>query len=150
MNDKSRESENWTKVKSKTELLDELALKGVIPEDPKSLKKRDVLELAEQNGVETNKRFGHNLISKAELQEELKNVAGVQDRKLKREFQKLASQNNVSIWKCAEDVEEGWLGKPKGLLQILWERGFIDPGIQNPEKYYTLDGKKSRGRGGRG
>jgi hypothetical protein len=27
------------------------------------------------------------------------------------------------------------------MLQILWERGFIDPGI-DPEKYYTpLDGK---------
>ncbi len=53
----------------------------------------------------------------------------------------MASQNNVSIWKFAEDVEEGWLGKLKGLLQIMWERGFIDPGIENPEKYYTLDGK---------
>ena len=24
-------------------------------------------------------------------------------------------------------MKEGWVGKPKGLLQILWERGFIDP-----------------------
>jgi hypothetical protein len=23
-------------------------------------------------------------------------------------------------------VKEGWLGKPKGMLQILWERGWID------------------------
>jgi hypothetical protein len=130
MNDKSRESENRTKVKSKTELFDELALIGVCPEDPKSLKKQEVLELAAHNDLQTNKRFGHNLKSKGELQEELKNIAGVQDQKLKREFQKLASQNNVSIWKCAEDVEEGWLGKPKGMLQIMWERGFIDPGIE--------------------
>ena len=27
-----------------------------------------------------------------------------------------------------DDIEEGWAAKPKGLLQILWERGFIKPG----------------------
>lgn len=145
MNSKSRESENRTKVKSKTELLDELALKGVCPEDPKSLKKQEVLELAAHNDLQKSKQSGHNLKSKGELQEELKNIAGVQDRKLKRDFQNLASQNNVSIWKRAEDVEEGWLGKPKGMLQILWERGFIDPGIENPKKYYTLDRKNQEG-----
>ena len=26
---------------------------------------------------------------------------------------------------------EGWEGKVKGMLQILWERGFIDPGKMN-------------------
>ena len=25
-----------------------------------------------------------------------------------------------------EVAEEGWLGKPKGPLQVLWERGWID------------------------
>jgi hypothetical protein len=30
-------------------------------------------------------------------------------------------------------VKEGWLGKPKGLFQILWERGWIDEG--NIKKY---------------
>jgi len=24
---------------------------------------------------------------------------------------------------------EGWEGQPKGMLQILWERGFVDPNI---------------------
>ena len=31
------------------------------------------------------------------------------------------------------EVEEGWLGKPKGLFQALWERGWIDP--NNLDKY---------------
>ncbi len=58
MNHKSRESENRTKVKSKTELLvDELALKGVCPEDPKSLKKQEVLELAAHNDLQKSKQF---------------------------------------------------------------------------------------------
>ena len=24
-------------------------------------------------------------------------------------------------------IQEGWFGKPKGMIQILWERGFINP-----------------------
>jgi hypothetical protein len=34
-------------------------------------------------------------------------------------------------------------GKPKGMLQILWERGFIDPAIElvKAEGFYTKDGK---------
>ena len=85
MNSKSRESENRTKVKSKTELLvDELALKGVCPEDPKSLKKQEVLELAAHNDLQKSKQSGHNLKHKGELKEKRKNIAGVQNRKLKR------------------------------------------------------------------
>ena len=37
---------------------------------------------------------------------------------------------------------EGWEGKPKGMLQILWERGFIDPTKKKEE--YTVDGRKDR------
>ena len=36
-------------------------------------------------------------------------------------------------------VTEGWEGKPKGMMQVLWERGFID---KNNLQQYTLDGKK--------
>ena len=35
-------------------------------------------------------------------------------------------------------MEEGWLGKPKGFLQVLWERGWID---KNNVSKYTLKGK---------
>ncbi len=36
------------------------------------------------------------------------------------------------------EITEGWEGKPKGMLQILFERGFI-----NPERMteYTIDGR---------
>jgi hypothetical protein len=36
------------------------------------------------------------------------------------------------------EITEGWEGKPKGMLQILFERGFI-----NPERMteYTVDGR---------
>jgi hypothetical protein len=39
-----------------------------------------------------------------------------------------------------EEVVEGWEGKPKGMLQILWERGFIDPAKKKED--CTIDGKK--------
>ena len=36
-------------------------------------------------------------------------------------------------------LQQGWEGKAKGMLQILWEQGFID--ISNL-KMYAIDGKK--------
>ena len=36
-------------------------------------------------------------------------------------------------------VEEGWLGKPKGLLQVLWERGWVD---EKKIGEYSLKGQK--------
>ena len=36
-------------------------------------------------------------------------------------------------------VTTGWFGKPKGTLQVLWERGWIDPTNLNK---YTQKGKK--------
>ena len=39
-------------------------------------------------------------------------------------------------------IIEGWVGKSKGLFQILYERGWIDP--SKPASYYTMDGKKDR------
>ncbi len=43
-----------------------------------------------------------------------------------------------------ETILEGWSGKPKGMLQILWERGFIDPAIEpaKEEAFYNNDGKE--------
>jgi hypothetical protein len=36
-------------------------------------------------------------------------------------------------------LKHGWLNKPKGLLQLLWERGFIDP--SKPRQNYVVDDK---------
>ncbi len=40
-----------------------------------------------------------------------------------------------------DKIVEGWEGKPKGMLQILWERGFIDQGKMSKSDC-TLKGKK--------
>ena len=28
-----------------------------------------------------------------------------------------------------DDVQEGWVGRPKGMQQILWEQGLLDPTV---------------------
>ena len=38
-----------------------------------------------------------------------------------------------------DNIQEGWFNKPKGALQMIYERGWIDP--EKPHLYYTLKGK---------
>lgn len=40
-----------------------------------------------------------------------------------------------------QKIDEGWCGKPKGLLQILWERGLID---ESKWKQYTVRGTQNK------
>eukprot|EP00956_Cyclotella_meneghiniana_P012905 scaffold18433_cov36-Cyclotella_meneghiniana.AAC.1 len=42
-----------------------------------------------------------------------------------------------------EKTEYGWEGKAKGILQVLWERGWIDPSISY--KKYRLTAKDVNG-----
>jgi len=37
------------------------------------------------------------------------------------------------------EIDKGWVGKPKGMLQILWEQGLID---ERKLASYTNDGRK--------
>ena len=43
------------------------------------------------------------------------------------ELQKLAQERGLSLYVKRPGVQEGWLNKPKGLKQVLWEIGYIDP-----------------------
>jgi hypothetical protein len=54
------------------------------------------------------------------------------------EVHKLASDHNVPIEVVKQKIEPGWVDKPKGLLQVLWERGWIDE--SNLSKY-SKEGK---------
>ena len=46
--------------------------------------------------------------------------------KSKRELVELCTKNAIETKELIERKKEGWVGKSKGLLQVLWERGFID------------------------
>ena len=39
---------------------------------------------------------------------------------------KLCKNNNLPVKRTEVIVDEGWFTKPKGSIQILWERGWID------------------------
>ena len=42
------------------------------------------------------------------------------------DLQRAATTNGISIEEVSQKIIEGWEGKPKGLLQVLWERGWVD------------------------
>ena len=83
----------------------------------------------------TIKRFRN----KTDLLKDLQ-AKGVSGKGRKDELQILCKNQNVPIEEELEETVEGWEGKPKGMLQILWERGFLDPAKKKEE--YTVDGKK--------
>jgi hypothetical protein len=56
-----------------------------------------------------------------------------------KELLKRAQEHNIETKVTSSKVIEGWQGKAKGLLQVLWERGFID--ADNHQKY-TMNGRQ--------
>ena len=72
---------------------------------------------------------------KKELNEKGHNVRGHCGRE---DLEELARKNSIALTYETDVIEEGWLGKPKGLLQVLWERGWID---KNKVNEYSLKGK---------
>ena len=59
------------------------------------------------------------------------------DKGTAKELIQRAKDNGIQVTSASEKILEGWQGKAKGLLQVLWERGFIDP---NNLDRYTLNG----------
>lgn len=65
---------------------------------------------------------------KEELSKELLDGGFVQERHLPtnlKDLQAKAQQHQIDIYRFCPEIVEGWLGKPKGLRQIAWERGLI-------------------------
>jgi hypothetical protein len=57
----------------------------------------------------------------------------------KKELQDFARNNQIELYDCKELIKAGWEGKPKGLLQVLGERGLIERASLDK---YTMDGRK--------
>ena len=51
---------------------------------------------------------------------------GIQPRGLLKDLQAMSVQNQVELKKVVRKVKEGWLQKNKGMLQVLYERGWIN------------------------
>ena len=80
--------------------------------------------------------------TKGELLNELKQQNGftVSGYYTFEQLENQARNFNLPLEKTQEIVEPGWVGANKGLLQVLWERGFVDA---TKLSEYTLEGKKS-------
>ena len=75
----------------------------------------------------------------SELIKILKDEKQIEAKGNLKKIQQLARNNNIPLQHDVPVILEGWVGKPKGMLQILYERGFLDPTKINS---YTLQGKK--------
>jgi len=51
---------------------------------------------------------------------------GVTAKGNKCELEKLASDRSLPLEEEVQKIDHGWEGKPKGLLQVLWEWGFVN------------------------
>lgn len=56
-----------------------------------------------------------------------------------KELEDLALSNDIELKERVDKVSQGWLGQPKGLLQVARERGLIDP---NNLSKYTVAGRR--------
>ena len=81
------------------------------------------------------------LKTKYELLQDLKRE-GFRVRSLYTTNQLHAHANSLHVpFEITEDIiKPGWVGANKGLLQVLWERVFVD---ENRWREYSLEGKKS-------
>ena len=96
-------------------------------------------ERKEQNKFD--RRTG-NVVKKKRNKNELQNL--LQQKKVSAKgnaaaIQQLAKNQDIPLEIEIDEIEEGWVGKPKGMMQILWERGFID---ETKLTQYTVEGKK--------
>ena len=77
-------------------------------------------------------------LNKSELITNLKNYGILEPSGSKSKLKEQTQKLKLPTHKQVPIIQEGWVDKPKGSLQILYERGWIDP---NRIEMYTLDGK---------
>jgi hypothetical protein len=63
------------------------------------------------------------------LSEELDKLGLSTRGKTMKEVQEMVIARNIPITIVENDVVEGWVGKLKGIKQVLWERGLLDPSV---------------------
>lgn len=94
--------------------------------------------------------------TKIQLTNALRDEAGITVDPLRplNEIKEFANLHGIDLQYHKPTITEGWHGKPKGLLQILWERGWIDPckcttfkqdktaGKIVNTSFYTMNGRK--------
>jgi len=96
----------------------------------------------EQENTRHDKTIQDKTKTRTLRKEELKKLLqekGLPTTGTAKDMIKRAEENGISSKVTSAKVVEGWQGKAKGLLQVLWKRGFID--TTNLEKY-TMNGRQ--------
>ena len=77
---------------------------------------------------------------KLELLDELRQKKGFVATKWlsMTDVEKICERKGILTEVSEKEMIQGWVGQPKGLLQVLWERGFINPECIS---LYSLKGK---------
>ena len=124
-----------------TKMKEELGKKDIAKEDVTSQRTtRQLRNLCRKHQIPISRPV-ENVIerNRAELELELRSQGILTKGKSKRELFDLCRANDIACMRTAEKIKEGWMGKAKRLLQLLWERGKID---STKMKQYSLTGKK--------
>jgi len=95
------------------------------------------LQRGNERRFDRNEGTIEKALSKAELTTVLQ-ARNILTKGSLKQLQAICRANGIQTKKTVPKVVEGWVGKAKGKLQILWERGFID--TTNLARY-TNDGK---------
>ena len=85
--------------------------------------------------------------TRACLIDKIKQKTGMQKvRGNLKEVQKIATNLDIPIKATTKKILEGWAGKPKGMMQVLWERGFLNPEKSSKElmKCFSKGFKKDK------
>ncbi len=78
-------------------------------------------------------------LTKAELLDRLKEK-GIVTKGRVADLIVAAQYNGIPVEEELQKIQEGWAGKPKGLLQVAYERGLIEE--HDAWKRYTISGRK--------
>ena len=100
------------------------------------------LDNDKRKNIKYNKIIGvkKETLTKHEIIKQLKANKVKNPKSSRDKLKRLCRSNNTATKRSIIDIREGWINKPKGALQLLYERGWIDPGLSHKE--YTWYGKK--------
>jgi hypothetical protein len=97
---------------------------------------------SEQRERERHDRPGTKIekrkFNKGQLQAQLEE-GGITAKGSAEQVQAIATRQGLPLTYEQPEILKGWEGKPKGVEQILWERGWIDGSKRNK---YTMSGRK--------
>jgi hypothetical protein len=109
------------------------------------------MTLAQQAKTKHDRHLGTAKTRKKEKIELLKDLRQsghdtTKQQYLKADLLALCGQRNILVTVEECQVKEGWLGRPKEMLQILWERGWIDwtKVVSGRSMRYSKDEKKKK------